>query len=191
MFNLDSAIVQRRDAGGGDYYVNSGKTNQHGVETYLSYPFLQENIFEQSLFWISHTWHNFHYKEFKQSNADYSNKQMPGNSKHTISTGFDVITRKGFYAAITYYYSGKIPLNDANTAFADPYNIVGAKMGFERWIKDKWRLRFNTGADNLLNEKYSLGNDINASGGRYYNAAPGRNYYVSVLVQWVSKKILL
>ena len=191
LFNLDSAIVQRRDAGGGDYYVNSGKTNQHGVETYLSYPFLQENIFEQSLFWVSHTWHNFHYKEFKQSNADYSNKQMPGNSKHTISTGFDIITRKGFYAAITYYYSGKIPLNDANTAFADPYNIVGAKMGFERWIKDKWRLRFNTGADNLLNEKYSLGNDINASGGRYYNAAPGRNYYVSVLVQWVSKKIFL
>lgn len=116
---------------------------------------------------------------------------MPGTAKHTISTGFDAVTRKGFNAAITYYYCGKIPLNDANTAFADPFNIVGAKIGFEKWINDKWKFRFNAGADNLLNEKYSLGNDINAAGGRYYNAAPGRNYYVSVLVQWVSKKILL
>jgi len=116
---------------------------------------------------------------------------MPGDSKHTISTGFDATTRKGFSAAITYYYSGKIPLNDANTAFADSYSIVGAKIGFEKWIRDTWRLRFNVGADNLLDEKYSLGNDINAAGGRYYNAAPERNYYVSVLIQWVSKKILL
>ena len=191
LFDLDNTIVQRRDSGGGDYYVNSGKTNQHGIETYISYPFLQGSFFEQSLFWLSHTWHDFHYKEFKQLNADYSNNQMPGTAKHTISTGFDAVTRKGFNAAITYYYCGKIPLNDANTAFADPFNIVGAKIGFEKWINDKWKFRFNAGADNLLNEKYSLGNDINAAGGRYYNAAPGRNYYVSVLVQWVSKKILL
>src|SRR5215213_10053200 len=191
LFDLDNAIVQRRDAGGGDYYINSGKTNQHGIETYLSYPLLQGTIFSQSTLWVSHTWHNFHYKEFKQLNADYSNNQMPGDSKHTISTGLDATTRKGFSGAITYYYSGKIPLNDANTAFADSYNIVGAKIGFEKWIKDTWRLRFNAGADNLLNEKYSLGNDINAAGGRYYNAAPGRNYFVSVLIQWVSKKILL
>ena len=191
VFDLDNAIVQRRDAGGGDYYINSGKTNQHGIETYLSYPLLQGTIFNQSTLWVSHTWHDFHYKEFKQLNNDYSNNQMPGDSKHTISTGFDATTRKGFSAAITYYYSGKIPLNDANTAFADSYNIVGAKIGFEKWIRDTWRLRFNVGADNLLDEKYSLGNDINAAGGRYYNAAPERNYYVSVLIQWVSKKILL
>jgi len=191
LFDLDSTIVQRRDAGGGDYYVNSGQTNQHGIETYLNYPLLQGNLFQQSLLWISHTWHNFHYKEFKQLNADYSNNQMPGNSKHTIATGFGATTRKGFNAAVTYYYSGKIPLNDANTAFADAYNIISAKIGFEKWIRDTWRLRFNVGADNLLDEKYSLGNDINAAGGRYYNAAPGGNYYVSVLIQWVSKKILL
>ena len=120
-----------------------------------------------------------------------SNNQMPGDAQHTISTGFNATTRKGFNAAVTYYYSGKVPLNDANTAYADPYNILGAKIGFEKLIKDIWRFRLNVGADNLLDEKYSLGNDINAAGGRYYNAAPGRNYYVSVLIQWVSKKIFL
>jgi iron complex outermembrane receptor protein len=190
-FGLKNTIVQRRDAGGGDYYANAGKTNQHGIETYVSYPLLQNKLFEQSLFWISHTWHDFHYEEFKQLTNDFSGKQMPGDAKHTISTGIDATTKGGFNAAITYYYSGKIPLNDANTAYANAYNIVGAKIGYQKWIKDKWRLRFIAGADNLLDEKYSLGNDLNAFGGRYYNAAPGRNYYVSVLVQWVSKKVFL
>lgn len=191
LFDLDNAIVQRRDAGGGDYYVNSGKTDQHGVETYVSYPLLQGRTFEQTTLWLSHTWHDFHYKEFKQLNSDFSNNQMPGDPTHAISTGYDVTNRKGFNAAITYNYSGKIPLNDANTAFADAYSLVGAKIGFQKWVKDIWRFRVNAGVDNLLDEKYSLGNDLNAAGGRYYNAAPGRNYYVSVLVQWVSKKILL
>jgi len=31
-------------------------------------------------------------------------------------------------------------------------------------------------ADNLLDEKYSLGNDINGFGGRYYNAAMPFNF---------------
>jgi len=30
--------------------------------------------------------------------------------------------------------------------------------------------------DNILDEKYSLGNDINAFGGRYYNAASTFNF---------------
>ncbi|MCH5683606.1 hypothetical protein LWM68_04585 [Niabella sp. W65] len=39
------------------------------------------------------------------------------------------------------------------------------------------KINLYAGADNLLNENYSLGNDINAVSGRYYNAAPRRNYY--------------
>lgn len=190
-FGLRNTIVQRRDAGGGDYYSNAGKTSQHGIETYVSYPLFQNKIVEQSLFWISHTWHDFHYKEFKQLTNDYSGKRMPGDAKHSISSGIDATTKSGLNAAVTYYHSGKIPLNDANTAYADGYNIVGAKIGFEKSLKAKWRFRISAGGDNLLDEKYSLGNDLNGFGGRYYNVAPGRNYYVSVMVQWISKKILL
>jgi iron complex outermembrane receptor protein len=36
---------------------------------------------------------------------------------------------------------------------------------------------FYIGADNILNETYSLGNDLNALGGRYFNPAPKRNYF--------------
>jgi iron complex outermembrane receptor protein len=36
------------------------------------------------------------------------------------------------------------------------------------------------GGNNLLNTKYSLGNDLNAAAGRYYNAAAGINYYAGI-----------
>jgi len=32
--------------------------------------------------------------------------------------------------------------------------------------------------------KYSLGNDINAFGGRYYNAAPGANYSAGISIRY-------
>jgi iron complex outermembrane receptor protein len=191
-FSLSNTIVQRRDAGGGDFFVNAGKTKQHGVETFLSYPLLQSTAFmDRSLFWFSHTFHDFHYKEFKQLTNDFSGRQLPGDSKHTISTGFDFSSVNGWLGGINYYYSGKIPLNDANTAYADAYHLVGAKLGYKKWVKSKWRIKLAAGVDNLLDAKYSLGNDLNGFGGRYYNAAPGRNFYVSVLAQWISKKIFL
>jgi len=40
----------------------------------------------------------------------------------------------------------------------------------------------NNNADRF-NKTYSLGNDINAAGGPYYNAAAKRNYYVGVSFQ--------
>jgi len=36
--------------------------------------------------------------------------------------------------------------------------------------------------DNLLNEKYSLGNDLNAFGSRFFNAAPTRNLQTGIII---------
>ena len=43
-----------------------------------------------------------------------------------------------------------------------------------------YKLEIFAGADNLFNTKYSLGNDINAAAGRYYNAAAGVNYFAGI-----------
>ena len=188
MFSLKNTIVQRRDSAGGDYYINAGATEQHGIETYAGYS-LFDGIKNQGLIWLSHTWHDFHYKDFKQLNVDFSGNQMPATAPHTISSGFNLQLRSGLAGTVTYYYSDKIPLNDANSEFADAFHLVGVKFGFQKLLKEKWGFKLMAGADNLLDQKYSLGNDINAAGGRYYNAAPRRNYFVSVMVQWISKKI--
>lgn len=189
IFSLDNAIVQRRTAGGGDYYINSGRTDQHGIETSINYPLLQSTPFMQrSNFWFSHTWHNFHYRSFKQQNTDFSGNRMPAEAPHTISTGFDFLARNGLLGTVNYYFSDKIALNDANTAYANAYHLVGLKLGYQTMIGEKIQIRIIAGADNLLDQKYSLGNDANGFGGRYFNAAIGRNYYGSFAIQFAGKK---
>jgi iron complex outermembrane recepter protein len=188
-FKLSNTIVQRRTAGGGDYYINGGKTRQNGVETFLSYP-LGGNTsrMEGSQLWLSHTWHRFEYRDFKQQTTDYSGNNLPGVAPHTVSTGYDFLMRNGLLGTLSYYYSDKLPLNDANSVYADAYHLVGLKLGYQKWFQNKVRVKVFGGVDNLLDQDYSLGNDVNGFGGRYFNAAPGRNYYAALVLQWVKRK---
>lgn len=181
VFSLNNTIVQRRDAGGGDYFVNAGKTSQFGTETYLSYSLLSKKM--ESLAWVSHTWHHFEYKKFVQINNDHSGKRLPGVAPQSLAAGMDIKWNNHWKVALTYSFSDRVPLNDANTEYASSYHLLGIRLGYQiRWHK-VWRVAAFGGAENLFDENYSLGNDINGFGGRYYNAAPGRNFYFSLLVE--------
>lgn len=188
-FVLKNTIVLRRNANGSDFYLNAGSTKQHGIETYASYPiFKSSKSFKNGLFWLSHTWHDFHYNEFKQLTNDFSGNRLPSVAPHTISSGIDITMKNGLLATLTYYYSDKIALNDANTEYAKAYHLIGAKAGYESWVKNRFRYKIIFGADNLLDQFYSLGNDINGFGGRYYNAAARRNFYASINFQLITKR---
>lgn len=189
-FQLKSTIAQRRDASGGDYFVNAGSTKQNGIETFVSYRLTDKNnlFFNEVKVWVSHTWHNFHYKSFEKvtdDTADYSGKRLPSIPPHFLVAGIDAYTKLGLYSNLTYYYSDPLPLNDANTAYASSYNLLTARIGYRRSIAKRFYLDLYIAADNLFDVKYSLGNDINGFGGRYYNAAPGRNYSVGVSLRGI------
>jgi iron complex outermembrane receptor protein len=185
-FELKDAIVQRRDSANADYFVNAGSTRQKGMESQLIYrSFIRENKFiRRADFRLSYTWFHFRYRDYKQINTDYSGKKIPGAAPHSLAVAADLTFKKDFYLNATWQYSGRIPLHDANTVYAGSYLLLGFRLGWMRNISAKKTLELFAGADNLLDEKYSLGNDINAAGGRYYNAAPGRNYYTGVSVMF-------
>jgi iron complex outermembrane recepter protein len=183
LFRLQNTIVQRRDQAGGDFFINSGRTRQAGIESYFSLPVLSRSPFNRSIAWMSHTWHRFRYVEFTRLNNDFSGNSMPGVAPHILAAGFDLQGTGGLLASITYYFSDKIPLNDLNEAYASSFHLIGFRAGFEKLLKGKSRLKLVSGVENILNEKYSLGNDVNGFGGRFFNAAPGRNYYASMIIQ--------
>ena len=85
-------------------------------------------------------------------------------------------------------FSDKIPLNDANEAFADPFHLFGFKTGFRHaWGKHIQTDLFISG-DNIFDRTYSLGNDINAAAGRYYNAAPGANFKGGIVFRFEKQR---
>jgi iron complex outermembrane receptor protein len=188
-YRLKNAIVQKRDASGGDYFDNAGSANQNGLESYVSYEVINNarQFFNYGFAYISHTWNNFHYDDYKQTDNDYSGNKLPGVAAQTVAAGFDINTKIGLYANTTFFYSGRIALNDANSAYADPYNLLGLKVGYKTFLSKEIQLELFTGAQNIFDEKYSLGNDINAFGGRYYNVAPGRNFYAGIALQFNKK----
>ena len=188
-FQLKNTIVQRIDSFGVFYYVNAGSTKQNGIEYYLSYEFAghPDRFISSARLWLSHAWHDFHYKSFKQVNNDFSGKRLPGVPEHTIVSGFDLTTKAGLYINATYNYTDPVFLNDVNSDHASPFNLIGARLGYRKYFRQKFMMELFTGADNLTDTRYSLGNDINAAAGRYYNAAPGRNYYAGLSFHWIKK----
>ena len=186
-FRLSNTIVQRRDAGGGDFFINAGETDQKGIEAALSSSLLEgsSSAMANDFAWISYTFHRFRYREFRQLTNDFSGNRLPGVPQHTLSAGYDLLLHSGLLATLTYYFSDKLPLNDANNEYAGAFHLVGAKLGYQRILSGRVRLKIFAGAENLLDQSYSLGNDINGFGGRYYNAAAGRNYYAALVLQWM------
>ena len=66
--------------------------------------------------------------------------------------------------------------------------LFGGKIGYKTNASGKINLSVFAGVDNAFNAKYSLGNDINAAAGRYYNAAAGVNYFAGLTISFNKSK---
>ena len=190
-FQLRETIVRRSSASGAEFFVNAGRTDQRGVEAQLSYDFiapssLSSSFFSLLRFWNSLTLTDYRFRDYRQGTADLSNNRLPGVAPTTYVTGLDAETKAGVYAHLTYQFLNPFPLNDANTIQSAPIQLSQATLGFRRMLGQHWTLDLYASGDNLLNRTYSLGYDLNAFGGRFYNAAPARNFIggVRVSVKW-------
>lgn len=186
-FGLQNSISQRRDSSGADYFINAGKTRQNGIEAALNFLISRNpnQFITNSNFRASYSYQNFQYRQFKHLAIDYSNNNIPGVAPHTFAAGINAETRPGIYLNGNYFYSSKIPLNDANAEYANAYHLLGFKAGFKRTFNQHIIADLFISGDNLLDQTYSLGNDINAAANRFYNAAPGVNFLAGISFQYV------
>src|SRR5258708_3432877 len=110
-FHLNNTIVQRIDTSGVGYSINAGRTDQHGLETFVSYQLADQPraFFSNVKLWISHTLHDFRYTDFTQNTTNFSGKRLPSVPLQTVVAGLDILVRAGFYTNITYTYTDRIP----------------------------------------------------------------------------------
>ncbi len=181
-FRLDRAIVRRVNAAGQEYFANAGGTIQPGLESNLTLQLLQKSsgIIRGLRFNNAFTLSDFRFKSYTSGNADYSGNLLTGVPRQVVVTGFTTMLPANFSLYLQHSYNGSIPLNDQNSVFASSYRLVQAKLSWTHYFESELNLQASLGVDNLMNEKYSLGNDLNAVGNRFYNAAPLRNYWLSM-----------
>jgi iron complex outermembrane receptor protein len=160
-FNLDETIVVRRAIDGSDYFTNAGSTTQQGLELSASWLITPRITLEQS-----HTWQNFRF-----ANGNFLTGTTPYQQASTLlwkhPSGISIMQNFQF---VDYQF-----LNDANTEQMGSYRLWNTKISY---AKKSWTLW--AAVDNLGDEQYSSGPDLNATGGRFYNPSPGRNFHIGL-----------
>lgn len=182
-YNMNNGIVRQLRESGAEYYVNAGEIKQRGVEISLWAQLLpnQNDKWLPSLRWQSAvSYHHYRFGDYRVNNDDFSENKVTAVPDWVWTNAFEFTFGKQITLNISHNYTSNMPLNDANTVFADKFHLVQLKAGWQRNIMPTKQLQIFAGIDNLLNEKYSLGNDINAFGNRFFNPAPTRNYYAGV-----------
>ena len=178
-FKLDETIVQRESARGTVLFVNTGDTDQFGLEVNTNFYVIDNpGGFLQRLEWqLAYTLHEFTFNNFVDDGDDFSGNDLTGVAPNILVTSLNATTNAGLYGQLSYNFTDEIPLNDENTVFSDAYSLVQLKAGYRTKIAQNYSIDLFFGIDNLFDETYSLGNDLNAFGGRFFQPAAERNYY--------------
>lgn len=172
-FDLDETIVIRRAADGSDYFANAGNTTQQGIE--LGY---QINLSKKITLRNSESIQNFRFNQYASGTKNYSGNRITGTSpfQHASVINWELqpyITWTGQFLFTDFMF-----LNDANTDILPASRVWNSKIQYRR---KHWEIFF--AAENLLNELYVSGPDLNAVGNRYYNAAPGRYFQTGLKIK--------
>ncbi|MDB5110923.1 MAG: TonB-dependent receptor, partial [Mucilaginibacter sp.] len=168
-YHLQNAIVRRLNPDETEYYVNAGGTRQPGFELAFSNWIIKQNTsgFIRGLqLNESYTLSKFTFTDYKVATANYSGNQLTGVPQQVIISSVQLKFPAYLYLFVEYNHTARIPLNDDNTVFAAPYDLLQAKAGWQHKLTRKSHIELYAGADNILNKKYSLGNDLNAVGNR-------------------------
>lgn len=183
-FTLKDAIVRRNNAAGAEYFVNAGSALQQGLEAGFHETVVkkEKGFFTKASIWSSYNFQPYHFIDYQQGNTSYAGNKLTGVPKSIWVSGFDLTVKNKYTLHSSINSVSSIPLTDANDAIADPYQLVQFKLDDAIYFKN-WKMLCFIGVDNALNQLYSLGNDINAAGKRFYNPASERNIFAGIQFQ--------
>lgn len=184
-FRMKDAIVRRQNEAGQEFFVNSGATVQKGLEVLLeSKSFnLKNDIFNYFKFRFSGSFYQFTFEDYRQNDNDFSGNDLTGVPRTTVNSLINFILFKKLSVDYSHFYTSKIPLNDANSVWSEPSVVGNIQLRFPFEL-DRTRLNIFLQIQNLYNEDYVSGFDINAFGNRYYNPAAKRNFVFGVKVNF-------
>jgi iron complex outermembrane recepter protein len=181
----DLLVAQRI---GDDQYVgiNAGKTLHEGVEWSARYsqPIAKNWFFTP---YTAASFGRYRFEQFNSNGTDYSGNKLTGVPSTKVNAGFTLTAPLRLYLSADYYYTGSLPMNDANTAFAKSYNLLNAKIGWSYFRESGLSMGASFGINNLTDTHYASMVLVNATGTspRYYYPGLPVNYYGNVNVSYI------
>lgn len=179
-YTMDNGIVRHLRNNGAEFYVNAGEIKQKGIEAsiwaYLL-PMHSDRLIQTLRLQSTVSYNHYRFGKYQVNSHDFSRNRVTAVPDWVWTNSLSIIFPRQIGLNISHNFTSTMPLDDANSVFSDKFHLIQLK-GNQNWrINQSLQIEFFIGVDNLLNEKYSLGNDINAFGNRFFNPAPTRNYY--------------
>ncbi|REC49439.1 TonB-dependent receptor [Chryseobacterium pennipullorum] len=184
-FRMKNAIVRRQNEKGQEFFMNQGGTIQKGVEVLLESKKinLQNTFFSHFKLRLSGSFYQFEFENYKQGNTDFSGNDVTGVPSTTVNSLLNFVFFNKLSVDYSHFYTSKIPLNDANSVWAESTLIGNIRFGFPVKI-EKTDMDVYLQIQNLYNSEYVLGFDTNAFGNRFYNPAAKRSFIAGVKVNF-------
>lgn len=177
-FRLKKGIVRNIHEDGSEYFSNAGIIQQNGLETSGKINLLSHMTWQSQL-----TWSPFFFQKFNHEKTNLSGNQLPGVPPISWTQNLFLNVYQPLEIVMTHRFHAKTPLDNANSIYSNAYHLVQCRVSYTFQLS-KISFKIHLHIDNILNESYSLGNDINAFGGRYFNPAPTRNFQVGMNLQF-------
>ena len=162
---------------GKTFYRNSGSSERNGFELSCTFKF-----WKSLKFYSAYTFSDFRYKKFIVDYNDYSGKYTPGIPKHFLYSEIFTENENKMNIKIIFRFSDKIYVNDSNSNLSDSFQILDLRL-FKKFNINENKINLFFGINNLSNEKYFSNIRINAWGGRFFETAPLRNFYIGTEIK--------
>ena len=183
--NIKNLLVAQRTSYDTFVGINAGETTHPGIEIKLNYIVYKKNF---SSLIISNNFSKYWYrfKKFNHQDNDYSSNKLTGVPSQTLYSKIDFSYKK-IISQLSLYSVGKIPINDSNDLFSNPYSIFNFKVS-KTFNLNSIDIYLTTGINNLFNKKYASGIVINAVGfgnsePRYFYPGLPRNFFITLTLE--------
>jgi iron complex outermembrane receptor protein len=177
---ITNLLVARRTADDQYVGINAGASSHQGMEFYVNYELLKTSQFQIGIY-LSGALNQFRFKDFVDTDIDYSGNRLTGVPDQQWNLGIDFRSTNGFLLHTDFTSMGRIPMNDANTKYSAAYSLLDVKAAYRFKIFEFLETELSIGVNNLLDCKYAASILPNAVG---FGSAPARYYYPGNPIQF-------
>ncbi len=163
---------------GRSFFRNAGSSERKGIEMSVKL-IIAQNLTAL----LSTTLSDFRYIEYNLTDTILDGKILPGIPSRYGFGELKYINRAGMYVKIQAHYSGRLYADDSNEVEQLAYSVIGIKMGLRKKVFSALIEPFG-GINNLFDIRYNSNIRLNAWGGRYFEPAPGRNFYAGIKITY-------
>lgn len=170
--DTDDEIVVASNDNGRSSYQNAGQTRRRGVELSTS-TWLTKTVQLNGALTVLDARLRDGYCTGTSCIA--AGNRLAGTTKSVAAIGLDWKPTADWRLGVDWRRVGRIAANDANSVYAPAYNVTGLSAGYTQRL-GAWKLNLFARIDNAFDKKYVGSVIVNDGNGRYYEAAPGRQW---------------